>query len=96
MRVQSRFPSPASALPAPASERPRAAPSRSGAPVVDVELDLEVSQARRAGPEVHRHLRAGSGVQGGPESLEVGIRDHAGDQSLLAGVAAEDVRETGG
>jgi len=50
MRVQSRFPSPASALPAPASERPRAAPSRSGAPVVDVELDLDPSPSRGAAP----------------------------------------------
>ncbi len=50
MRVQSRFPSPASALPAPASERPRAAPSRSGAPVVDVELDMDPSPSRGAAP----------------------------------------------
>ncbi|MBB3281984.1 LytR C-terminal domain-containing protein [Mitsuaria sp. BK037] len=50
MRVQSRFPSPASALPAPASERPRAAPSRSGAPVVDVELDLDPAICLGAAP----------------------------------------------
>jgi tetratricopeptide (TPR) repeat protein len=50
MRVQSRFPSPASALPTPASERPRAAPSRSGAPVVDVELDLDPAACPGAAP----------------------------------------------
>ena len=50
MRVQSRFPSPASALPAPASERPRAAPSRRGAPVVDVELDLDPAICLGAAP----------------------------------------------
>ncbi|WP_343607600.1 LytR C-terminal domain-containing protein [Roseateles sp.] len=50
MRVQSRFPSPASALPAPASERPRAAPSRGGAPVVDVELDLDPAIRLGAAP----------------------------------------------
>ena len=50
MRVQSRFPSPASALPAPASERPRAAPSRSGAPIVDVELDLDPAIRLGAAP----------------------------------------------
>lgn len=45
MRVQSRFPSPASALPAPASERPRAAPLRSGGPGVDVDVELDLDPA---------------------------------------------------
>ena len=45
MRVQSRFPSPASALPAPASERPRAAPLRSGGPSVDVDVELDLDPA---------------------------------------------------
>lgn len=49
MRVQSRFPSPASALPAPASERPRAAPLRSGGPGVDVDVELDLDPAIRLG-----------------------------------------------
>ncbi len=50
MRVQSRFPSPASALPAPAPVRPRAAPSRGARPGVDVEPDLDPAPGPGARP----------------------------------------------
>src|SRR3546814_8346510 len=63
--------------------------------VVDVEGNPEVAQPRLARLQVDRHRDSRLGVDGGPDTGEVVLADHSGQQALLARVAAEDVGELG-
>ena len=49
----------------------------------------------RARLEIDGHPDAGLGLDGRPDALDVGLGDDAGDEALLARVAAEDVGEPG-